>query len=344
MLPLETPSLFGEYLYGLPKQIMEEQQDKGWFSQEIDVAKDKHDYKTRLSIDQFELINTTLLSFVEIEQDVGKIWTIIASWFPHETINGACKQIAAMEESVHAFFYQKMNDELNILPEDVEHSKKTITTLANKLQMLSTVMKQAETAKTVEERSLVLFTLSMVEQVLLFSNFAMLKSFKANGNSYILNTLTGVDFVVQDEQMHGILASYLFNTYLDEYKIDTGINLRLDIEYNKKLEHIVNEIIEHEDAISNHVFRNTQTINDITAKELQLFIRDRADFVRSELKFKPIYNIKPKENTIAKWFYQGTKSLKLHDFFVAGTAQYRRNWSFDKLSVLPHIGATYADQ
>ena len=198
-LPIETPSLFGEYRYTLAKQIMEEQQDKFWTAQEIDIAKDRHDYKTRLSVDQFELINTTLLSFVEIEQDVGDIWSIVASWFPHAEIEGACTQIAAMEKSVHAFFYQKMNDELNILPEDVEHNKQTVKQLSSKLNMLSSIMKQASQAKTVEERSTVLFTLAMVEQVLLFSNFGMLKSFKANGNNFILNTLTGVDFVIQDK-------------------------------------------------------------------------------------------------------------------------------------------------
>jgi hypothetical protein len=39
----------------------------------------------------------------------------------------------------------------------------------------------------------------MVEQVLLFGNFAMLKSFKANGNNLITNTLFGVDYVIADK-------------------------------------------------------------------------------------------------------------------------------------------------
>jgi ribonucleotide reductase beta subunit family protein with ferritin-like domain len=142
--------------------------------------------------------------------------------------------------------------------------------------------------------------------------------------------------------MHGVLASYLYNTYLDEYKKHTGIDLRTDSKYLLKLSTIVDEIISHEDAIINYVFRNSSTINDISAPDLKTFIRDRVNFVCEELQYAIIFK-DVADNPIASWFYQGTKSIKLHDFFVAGTSQYRRNWSFDKLSVLPYIGANDED-
>jgi len=199
MCQMETPNtLFGNYLYPTAKEIMEEQQNKTWFAQEIDVAGDIHDYRHNMTQEQFALISTTLQLFVETEQVVGNIWEIISSWFPHSEIEGACTQIAAMEKSVHAFFYQKMSDELNIDPETIASNQKLVIELNNKLTMLKQIMSNVEQATTPTERSLVLFTVSLIEQVVLFSNFAMLKSFRANGNSLIPNTITGVNFVVQD--------------------------------------------------------------------------------------------------------------------------------------------------
>ena len=143
------------------------------------------------------------------------------------------------------------------------------------------------------------------------------------------------------EQIHGVFASYLYNTYLAEHEKHTNCNLRNSKEYTTHLNTIVNEIISHEDAIIDYVFRNSDSINDITADDLKTFIRERVNFVMKELNYDIVYfDI---NSTIADWFYQGTKSIKLHDFFVAGTSQYRRNWSFDKLSVLPHTGATNAN-
>jgi hypothetical protein len=38
-------------------------------------------------------------------------------------------------------------------------------------------------------------------------------------------------------------------------------------------------------------------------------------------------------NAIADWFYQGVKSIKVHDFFAASTQQYKRTWKFDNFSL-----------
>jgi len=142
---------------------------------------------------QYNLVTLTLQLFVEIEQQVGDIWERIANWFPHSEIEGAATQIAAMEKSVHAFFYQKINDELAIEPEIIAENQEKIAVLRNKLNMLKRIMQNLD-----DNKALSLFTVSMIEQVLLFSNFALLKSFKANGYNLIQNTLVGVDFVVQD--------------------------------------------------------------------------------------------------------------------------------------------------
>ena len=195
MLPIETPNpLFGLYLYPKANELREQQQDISWFAQEIKVENDISDYRTKMSPEAYNLTTITLQLFVEIEQKVGEVWQTIASWFPHSEIEGACTQIAAMEKSVHAFFYQKMSDTLNINPEDTARNQQTIGVLRNKLSFLQHI-----TSNLSADKPLSLATVALIEQVLLFSNFAMLKSFKANGHNLIQNTLTGVDYVVNDK-------------------------------------------------------------------------------------------------------------------------------------------------
>ena len=323
-LPIETPNpLFGKYLYPEAKELMEKQQDVTWAAQEIPVEGDKQDYLVKMSPAQYNLVVTTLQSFVEVEQQVGDVWDTFSTWFPHSEIEGACKEIARMEKSVHAFFYQKMSDVLNIDPEEIAKQQQAIKAIKNKLILLKTI-----TTNLNDNRPLSLFTVAAIEQSLLFGNFAMLKSFKANGNNLIKKTLTGVDYVIQDEQLHGVFATFLHNTYISELGQTT---IPFDIEQHKtNCKEVIQTIVQHEDAIIDYVYSTEKSINDITADELKLFIRSRANLVLTDMGFEELYIID--KNPISEWFYQGIKSIKVHDFFSANTTQYKRNWKFDNFS------------
>ena len=332
-LPIETHNpLFGLYLYPVAKQIMEEQQDKSWTAQEIPVEKDVHMYRHVLSEPQLNLVTITLQLFVEIEQKVGEVWETISHWYPHSEIEGCCAEIARMEKSVHAFFYQKMSDVLNIDPEQIAKNQATIKVLKNKLEFLTKI-----TANLSDNKPLSLATVAMIEQVLLFSNFAMMKSFQSNGHNLISNTITGVDFVVQDEVMHGNYAAYLFKTVL--YEDSKGPKLIDKPQLTDDIINLISEIIAHEDAVIDYTFDGCTAINDITADQLKIFIRSRANEVMTLLGFTPIYETSA-DNKIADWFYKGTTAIKMHDFFVGGTNQYRRSWKFDNFSRIPFMEAS----
>jgi len=320
--------MFGLYLYPEAKELMDLQQDVSWTAKEIPVEKDIHQYRHTMSAEQLNLVTVTLQLFVEIEQKVGEVWENIAKWYPHSEIDGVCTEIARMEKSVHAFFYQKMSDVLNIDPEETAKNQQTIYVLRSKLDFLTRIMSNLS-----RNKPLSLATVAMVEQVLLFSNFAMLKSFQSNGHNLIKNTITGVDFVVQDETLHGNVAAYLFKTVIAEDTKEGGnINIpRLTDDIHLLLE----EIISHEDAIIDYTFSGDLAINDITGKQLKEFIRSRANDTLELLGYAPMYEIG--NNPIADWFYKSANSIKMHDFFVSGTSQYRRSWKLDSFTRLPFI-------
>ena len=139
------------------------------------------------------------------------------------------------------------------------------------------------------------------------------------------------------EIIHGVFAAYLHNTYINEAITAYG---HYDLQsHHANLYRLAEEIIAHEDAVIDYCFPGSISINDITADQLKTFIRSRANMVLTDLGAQPLYTIT--SNPIADWFYKGANSLKFHDFFSAGTNQYRRGWSQEAFSRLPHIGAQH---
>ncbi len=331
LLPIETENpLFGLILYPMADEIRVLQQDILWTAEEIPVEKDVNDFRQNMSKAQFDLASITLDSFVITEQEVGNTWATIASWFPHSEIDNAATQIAAVEKAVHAPFYQKMSDEMNIAPEDTAANQQNIIVIRDKLTMIKAIASNLS-----DNKPLSLATVALIEQVLLFSNFAMLKSFQANGNNLITNTVTGVDFVKNDEVLHGMFAAYLHNTWISEYTNTVDNVTDFMNEHIANVQAVVIEIVTHEDAIVDFVYKDTTTINDITAEQVKTFIRSRANEVLLSIQQPTMYIIG--DNPIAKWFYKGAKSIKIHDFFVSGTNSYRRSWKTENLSRLPLI-------
>lgn len=328
--------MFGLYLYPEAKEIMEQQQDVSWTAQEIPVEKDVHTYRHTMTPEQLNLVTITLQLFVEIEQKVGEVWEKIASWYPHSEVDGCCIEIARMEKSVHAFFYQKMSDVLNIDPEEIARNQQTIQVLKAKLEFLTRITSNLE-----EDKSLSLATVATIEQVLLFSNFAMLKSFQSNGHNLITNTITGVDFVVQDETLHGNFAAYLYKTVL--YEDSKGPKAIDRAKLAADIDKLLTEVIAHEDSVIDYVFSGDITINDISGQDLKTFIRTRANEVLHLLGYEDKFD-NVDHNPIGDWFYKGTSSIKMHDFFVSGTSQYRRSWKLDSFSRLPHMKGVSDEQ
>jgi ribonucleoside-diphosphate reductase beta chain len=317
---LEENPLFGLYLYPEAKELMEKHQDVFWTAQEIPVDKDINDFKLNMTQQQFNLVSYTLQLFVETEQVVGDIWEVFAELFPHSEIEGACSFIGSMEKSVHAFFYQKINDVLNIEPETIAKNQQQIQALKEKLDVLRML---GDRDRVTANIPMALAAVSFIEQVFLFSNFAMLKSFRANGYNLMPNTVFGVDYVVRDESYHGIFASYLFNKYKEEYGLPENIE--------KEIDNLAEIIYTHETNVVDYLFGD-DIINAISAEDLHNFIKSRVNFVLNELGFKSKYEVD--NNPIAEWFFKDKESISMHDFFSTGTTNYKRGWKENNFSAL----------
>jgi len=140
------------------------------------------------------------------------------------------------------------------------------------------------------------------------------------------------------ETLHGLFAGQLYKQYVYEMKEHLSVE-DFDAWYNNLLNYeevVREEIINHEDAVIDYVFTNVDSINDITAEQMKAFIRSRSNEVTSNLS-PELVTFTIDSNPIADWFYRGANSIKMHDFFVAGTNQYRRNWKTENLSLKPFL-------
>lgn len=135
------------------------------------------------------------------------------------------------------------------------------------------------------------------------------------------------------EQLHGDFATYLHNTHIAEYSryVGTFNNAK----HTEECQQVMTEIVTHEDSVIDYVFEGETSINDITPGQLKLFIRARANEVLVSMGMPEMYDVS--SNPIAEWFYRGFKSIKSHDFFSAGTSQYKKTWKVANFSRLEHM-------
>lgn len=318
---LDEPNpYFGRWNYPVAKEIMEAQQDQTWTSQEIAIEDDESDYRDTMSDDQRRVVETVLQGFAEIEQNVGAIWFDIADWWEQPDIRACALEIGRMEECVHAFFYQSMSEMLLLEPEEVKAKQESIKAIKKRLDYVGEILGNAK-----DNKLLALGCLALVEQVLLFSNFAILKTFKSNGYNLISNTVSGVGFVQADEQLHGEFAKFLFATLAKE-TTDEEVD-----KVNVKLINVAHKMLTFEEDIVNYTLGDSRTINGITREDFNNFLTERANMVLSDLGvINKIADEDLEKSSIAQWFYADNNGIRTFDFFAQTGNQYTKNWSKQK--------------
>jgi ribonucleotide reductase beta subunit family protein with ferritin-like domain len=156
----------------------------------------------------------------------------------------------------------------------------------------------------------------MIEGAILYSSFAFLKSFQANGKNKIINVVRGIDFSVRDENLHCIGGAWLYN----QFSAELG---GVDDSVKERLVEAARRIYEHEYRIAQMVFEKGD-IEGINLVDLEVFVKSRINLCLENLGIDPIYEVK--KNPIADWFYDDINSIRFHDFFTGSGSEYNRNW------------------
>lgn len=282
-----------------------------WPPEEVRVEKDVQDILVNLTEAERHGVLTTLKLFTLYEVMLGEeYWSQVREMFKHPACIGRmASTFSFFELGIHSVFYNKINEVLGIATEEFHSSWKDDAILRDRMEELEA---HAVTQRPAE----FLMMLAFAEGVILYSSFAFLKHFQAEGKNKISNIVRGIDFSVRDESIHCEASAWLFRTLLEE----EGEDIK---KYEEMAHHLANVTREHEYAIVDKIFEKGK-IEGITDVQMKNFIDSRCNLVLRMLGFDNLFSIT--YNPIATWFYDNINSFMYNDFFSGQGREYSRTW------------------
>tara|TARA_B100000795_G_scaffold32072_1_gene21168 strand:- start:1876 stop:2835 length:960 start_codon:yes stop_codon:yes gene_type:complete len=301
--------------YPQAEVFAEQQEDIFWTAKEIGMDKDLHDLHNNLTEAETHGVVTVLKLFTKYEIHVGNEYWLdfVRKKFKRPEIQRMASLFGMFELNVHAPFYNKINEVLNLNTEEFYNSYIEDKTLKGRMDWLDSQFEGDDT----------LYSLavgSIIEGAVLYSNFAFLKHFQAEGKNKLVNLTAGINFSVRDENLHSLAGAWLYNTLKEESELDVIATDRLTQKINKTC----NKILEHESRIIDMIFEKGD-IRGITEHQMKQFIKARLNLCLNQLKLEPLYEVE--YDPISKWFYKNINSGQLHDFFHKQGNNYNRDHS-----------------
>lgn len=302
--------------YKQPIEFATKQLDVFWTADEINVEKDVQSILVDMTETERHGVLTTLRLFTLYELRAGgEYWgDRYIKIFPRHEFRRMASVFSMFELAVHAPFYAKLNEALNVSTDEFYTSYVDDPMLKEKMQYIDDCINDPDDLFSIG-------VFSMIEGAVLYSSFAFLKHFQANGKNKLNNVNRGIAFSVRDENMHAVAGSWSFNQLAQETGIKPSIQNRLVVAAMK--------LREHEHRVVDMIFAKGP-IEGITAKQLCDFIDHRLDLCLNNLGIASVF--KPHESVISSWFYKDINNFSFNDFFAGTGKEYVRAWSEDDFS------------
>jgi ribonucleotide reductase beta subunit family protein with ferritin-like domain len=309
--PTDSYARYYPEIVALANKQLEEQL---WFSSEMKVSLDRMQLLYELNEEQFHAVKTVLLIFLRYELIVGRFWEdVVAKTFPRPEVQLAASVVSMVERAIHAEFYNQINIELG-MDEDADYlAYVDDPELNERVNWLGKMLGQ-------EDKILATIIFSMTETALLFSSFAVLKSFQSNGYNLLPVIVRGTNQSAIDEDQHGIISAEIINTYYREL----GSKLVDDTVRYEAVKEAVQHAYEHECRIIDMAFLK-DTLNGVTKQDMKEFVKYRLNIYLERIQLPKMFDVT--DCTIVGWFEKNTYSYKSVDFFTKGQgSEYESKW------------------
>lgn len=304
-------------------KLAETQMKRFWFPDEYDVEKDKQDLLVNLWESERHAINTALKLFTLYEITVGDYWAnYIIPNFPRPEIKRMASAFCNVENNSHAPFYDQINQVLGLSNDEFYESYKQNKVLLDRVKSIGSFIDHKNPLVSVA-------AFSFIEGVVLYSSFALIKSFSSQGHSYMRATGSGINASAIDENLHAMGGAGIYNELMLEAELTPE-----EVEFvQSEVREALITIVSHEDLI-NDMFFEKGNGRTVTKHQNKMFIRSRANECLHNLNQEPMFT-NLKGNTIPEWFYSGINNYQMVDFFSVTGREYRRGWNRDKLRWVP---------
>ncbi len=311
-----TPTESYEEFYPKLIEFADKQlEDQLWFHSEMEVELDRMQLLYELTPSQQHAVKYILGLFLRYELIVGcDFWReVVPKVFPRPEVERMASVFSMVELAVHAPFYNKINKVLGLDKEKDYLAYKDDKELKHRVDWLHKILKG-------KDKILACAIFSMTETALLFSMFALLKSFQSNGLNKAPVVVRGTNQSALDEDLHGQGAAELVNIYYSEL----GEKLIDDIPRYEKIKEAVLHAEAHECRVVDNAIPEGH-LNGHSAEEYKNFVRLRLNIFLERLQLPPMFVID--ECSVADWFEKNTYSYKSIDFFTTGVGnEYEMGW------------------
>lgn len=285
-----------------------------WLVSEWNFKSDIHDFKVKLNPVEQSIIKNTLLAISQIEVSVKKFWTKLGDRFPKSEFEQVGVTFGESEVR-HADAYSHLLQVLG-LNNDFDNLLE-VPAINERVKYLSNSMKNSNDC-TNREYSLCLTLFSIfIENVSLFSQFLIIKSF----NKY-KNYLKDIDNVVQstqkEEHLHSLFGIYLINLIKDENPD------WFNEDFYHKISLSCLESYKAEAKIIDWIFEQGQ-MDFLSSYKVKEFIKNRYNQSLKQIGASEVFNVNKDIVKSLKWFDDEILAEVNTDFFHKRPVNYSRN-------------------
>lgn len=324
MLNITTAPDHYKVEYKVAEEFFDDQFDVLWKADEIAVEEDVNNILFECTEAERHGILESLKLFTHYELFAGQdYWTgRFKSMFPRTEFQATAALFGSVELGVHAPFYNKINEVLQVNTPEFYNSWKEDEVLTQRMEFLE---------RSIVDKScgglLSVGTFSMVEGAVLYSNFAFLKSFNKAGKNKIPQVTKGISFSARDETLHSEFGAWAFRHLREETK--RYFQMEVYEELEDKLYENAKALYRHEQYIIGQLF-SKGAIDGITPMQLDSFVAHRLNTCLVNLGLSPIFE--EPDDTIQGWFYEDVGGAVSTDNFVGTGRNYSRGWNEEKFS------------
>ena len=285
-----------------------------WVHSEVDFTADVQDFHSQLEPHEKNAIKNALLAIAQIEVSVKTFWGNLYNHLPKPELNGLGATFAECEFR-HSEAYSRLLEVLGY-NEEFMHVVE-IPPIKKRIDFLTNVLQHANSATPKEYVSSLLLFSILIENVSLFSQFAIILSF-TRFKGYMKNVSNIIAWTSVDEQIHANAGIYLINKIREEQPdLLTGSNI-------EDIYMLVDESVILEGEILDWIFEMGE-LDRFSKEDLLNFMKFRVDDSLVKIGMQPKYNISAAQYEPMKWFEEEVFANSLDDFFAKRPVDYTKH-------------------
>ncbi len=303
--PFEYPEVM-EFINAINKSF--------WVHSELEFSADIQDFHSQLSDAEQNAIKNSLLAIAQIEVAVKSFWGDLYHHLPKPEFNGLGATFAECEFR-HSEAYSRL---LNVLGYDREFTDVIkVPVIRKRIDYLSDALQFTKSTDPKEYiSSLFLFSI-LIENVSLFSQFAIILSF-TRFRGYMKNVSNIIAWTSVDEQVHANAGIYIINKIKEEQPelIEERDEYLLKAKIQKS--------VEVESEILDWIFEKGE-IEHISKENLLNFMKYRINESLAKIGMDPMYSITESMYAPMRWFEEEVFASSLDDFFAKRPVDYTKH-------------------